>query len=221
MNGKISSDDLLGQEFFARDALDVAYDLLGKFLRHESVIMRISEVEAYRFPHDSANHCRMGRTPRNDVMWGVGGHTYIYLCYGMHQMLNIVTGGEGEGEAVLIRSCEPVADLETIGARRGGKRGPVTLTGPGKVSQALGLDASFNALPLFERGGLEIIGGPKPAGVLVGPRVGIDYATKKDRNAKWRIGLAESVWVSHAKGLKPPHQRNEHWQKWRSRPKTT
>lgn len=69
MQGKSSSSILLKQDFFARDALDVAYDLVGKFLRHDGVVLRISEVEAYRYPNDSANHCYKGGTARNEVMW--------------------------------------------------------------------------------------------------------------------------------------------------------
>ena len=133
---------LLPQSFFARDALIVARGLLGKLVRRGPVTLRISETEAYRWPHDSANHCRMGRTPRNEPMWGPAGHAYVYLCFGLHHMLNVVTGAPGEGEAVLIRACEPISGLAQITARRGGKRGPALLTGPGKVGQALAIDPS-------------------------------------------------------------------------------
>src|SRR3954453_1323710 len=108
----------LPQSFYARDALDVAETLLGKLLQRGEVVLRITEVEAYRHPNDTANHCRMGRTPRNAPMWGPPGHAYVYLCYGIHRMLNLVTNDEGEGAAVLIRSCEPVAGLATVAERR-------------------------------------------------------------------------------------------------------
>ena len=167
---------LLPEDFCQRDALEVARDLLGKELWAGEVGLRITEVEAYRWPDDTANHCRAGRTKRNEPMWGPPGRAYVYLCYGLHQMLNVVTGEEGEGAAVLIRACAPLAGLETIRARRGDKRGPVLLTGPGKVGAALGVDRSWSHHALFEPGGLELCDGPAPGGVLVGPRVGIDYA---------------------------------------------
>lgn len=134
---------LLPRHFYARDALDVARDLLGQEIWHDEVGLRITEVEAYRHPDDSASHCRAGLTARNAFMWGPPGRAYVYLCYGMHQMLNLVTNRDGEGAAVLIRSCEPIAGHRTIRRRRGGKDGPVLLTGPGKVGQALGLDSPW------------------------------------------------------------------------------
>jgi DNA-3-methyladenine glycosylase len=149
---------ILPQSFYARDALVVARDLLGKLLRRDEVVLRITEVEAYRHPNDTANHCRMGRTIRNAPMWGPAGHAYVYLCYGIHHMLNVVTDREDEGAAVLVRACEPVgragagrATTRRDATRRSGRR-PALLTGPGKVGQALGLDTSWSGHPLFERG---------------------------------------------------------------------
>jgi DNA-3-methyladenine glycosylase len=191
----------LPQEFYRRDALDVARELLGHHLVHEDVTLRITEVEAYRYPNDSANHCRAGRTTRNAPMWGPPGHAYIYLCYGIHMMLNLVTNVEGEGAAVLIRACQPVEGESTITLRRGGKTGPVALTGPGKVAAALGLDRSFNHHPLYEAGGLEVREGVSPEHLLAGPRVGIGYAEHSDQHAPWRLAVAHSPWVSHPRTL--------------------
>jgi DNA-3-methyladenine glycosylase len=191
----------LPRSFFAREALVVAEALLGKRLVHGEVILRITEVEAYRYPDDSANHCRMGRTARNAPMWGPAGHAYVYLCYGMHRMLNVVTNAEGEGAAVLIRSCEPVAGLSVIRTRRGGKTGPVTLTGPGKVGAALALDTGFSGHALFESRGLYVADGQAPERVLRGPRVGIDYAEPEHRSAPWRLAIADSEWVSQRTGF--------------------
>lgn len=191
----------LPQSFFARDALVVAEALLGKHLRHGSVTLRITETEAYRHPDDTANHCRMGRTPRNEPMWGPPGHAYVYLCYGIHSMLNIVTGREGHGEAVLIRACEPVSGLAAVRRRRGQREGVTLLDGPGKVGAALGLDATWSGHPLFEPGGLEVLNGPAPAAILTGPRIGIGYASPEHVAAPWRFAVADSVWVSHRKGL--------------------
>ena len=193
---------LLSRQFYARDALHVARDLLGQEIWHGDVGLRITEVEAYRYPDDSANHCRSGLTKRNAPMWGPPGHAYVYLCYGLHQMLNLVTNRDGEGAAVLIRSCEPIAGQTTIRRRRGGKDGPVLLTGPGKVGQALGLDASFSGHVLYRRGGLEVRQGAPVAEVAIGSRVGIGYAEPEHQDAEWRLADAASRWVSHPSRLR-------------------
>lgn len=180
----------------------MARDLLGKEVWHGGVGLRITEVEAYRHPGDSANHCFLGRTPRNAPMWGPPGHAYVYLCYGIHQMLNFVTNQEGEGAAVLIRSCEPVAGRRTVERRRGDKRGPVLLTGPGKVGQALGVDTSFSGDALYRRGGIEVREGARPERLAIGSRIGIDSATPEDQAAEWRFAEAGSPWVSHRGALR-------------------
>jgi DNA-3-methyladenine glycosylase len=195
--------DLLPQSFFARECLEVAVDLIGKLLRHGPVTLRITETEAYRFPADTANHCRFGKTARNAPMWGPPGHAYVYLCYGMHQMLNISAEAEGRGAAVLVRSCEPVAGLEHVQARRGGRDGPVLLTGPGKVGSALALDTSFCHAPLYRPGALEVLDAEPVRALLVGPRVGIDYADPIHVLAPWRIAAAGTRWVSQRATLRP------------------
>jgi len=194
--------DVLPQSFYMRDALIVAEQLLGKLLSHDGVVLRITEVEAYCHPDDSANHCRMGRTPRNEPMWGPGGHAYVYLCYGMHNMLNIVTNARDEGAAVLIRSCEPIAGIERIAARRGMPAGPPALTGPGKVGAALGLDTSFSGRALYRRSGLRVLDAEPPRDVLVGPRVGIGYASQQHQHAPWRFASAGTRYVTQVKMLK-------------------
>ncbi|MFP6683315.1 MAG: DNA-3-methyladenine glycosylase [Polyangiaceae bacterium] len=193
---------ILPQSFYARDALEVARDLLGKIVKGHGVTLRISEVEAYRWPHDTANHCRAGRTARNAPMWGPPGCAYVYLCYGIHNMLNFVTNPEGEGAAVLIRACEPLRGLSTLRSRRGGKAGPVMLTGPGKIGQALALDPSWSHHRLFERGGLGVHDAPAVAKVVAGPRVGIHYADPEDIAAPWRLAIADCEWVSHRASLR-------------------
>lgn len=194
---------ILPQSFFARESLAVAVDLLGKRLRHGAVTLRITEVEAYRHPDDTANHCRAGKTARNAAMWGPPGHAYVYLCYGLHQMLNLVTDADEVGAAVLIRACEIVAGEEHVRARRGDKSGPVLLTGPGKVAAALGVDRSFSGKPLFEAGELELHDARPVTQFLAGPRVGIDFATPEHRAAPWRLAVPDSVWVSQRKSLAP------------------
>lgn len=188
---------MLPRSFYARDALEVAADLLGARLQHGGVALRITEVEAYRWPGDTANHGRHGRTERNAALWGPPGTVYIYLCYGVHHLLNLVTGADGEAAAVLVRACEPLAGLRTIRRRRGGIEGPALLNGPGKVGAALGLDLDWNGHPVYAPGGLEVRAGTPPKRVLKGPRVGVDYAGPKDRAAPWRLAVGDSPWVSY------------------------
>jgi DNA-3-methyladenine glycosylase len=194
---------LLPQSFYNRDALLVARELLGAELRKDDIRLRITEVEAYRWPNDTANHCRAGRTKRNAAMWGAPGRAYVYLCYGLHRLLNVVTNPEGEGAAVLIRACEPLEGLATVRERRGGKTGPVLLTGPGKVGAALAVDTDWCHHALFEPGGLELHRGSLADGVLEGPRIGIDAADPAHRDAPWRLAVAETPWVSFRKQLVP------------------
>jgi DNA-3-methyladenine glycosylase len=194
---------ILPQSFYARECLEVAVDLIGKLLRHGAITLRITEVEAYRYPGDTANHCRFGMTGRNAPMWGPPGHAYVYLCYGLHQMLNLVTDREGEGAAVLVRACEPVSGLDEVRVRRGGKDGPVLLTGPGKVGSALALSPAYSHHPLFAAGGLEVLDAPAVRDLWVGPRVGVDYAEPVHRAAPWRIAQANSRWLSQRASLTP------------------
>jgi DNA-3-methyladenine glycosylase len=131
------------------------------------------------------------------------GHAYVYVCYGLHDMLNIVTSPEGVAAAVLVRAARPVAGLESVQVRRGGKSGPVLLTGPGKVGAALALDPTWSHHPVFTAGGLELLAGAPPADLLIGPRVGIDYADPADRDAELRFALPDSPWVSRRRTLRP------------------
>lgn len=199
---------LLPETFYQRDALAVARDLLGKHLVRDDVALRVTEVEAYRHlppPGDTANHGRSGRTARNAPMWGPAGRAYVYIIYGMHPMLNLVTGPEGQAEAVLVRAAEPVGGLATILARRRWTRppGPELLTGPGKVARALDLDLGFNDHPLFLPGGLEVHDAEPVSDALAGPRIGIDYALPEHVAAPWRLAVAGSRWVMKPKLLAP------------------
>lgn len=162
---------MLPRPFFARDAATVARDLLGTTLCVErpggggTARVRVVETEAYVGPHDAACHARAGRTPRTDVMFGPAGHAYVYLVYGMHDMLNVVTGAEGEGEAVLVRAAEPVSGV------------PGRTDGPGRLCKALHVTvAGHDGLDLCTRDRLWFEAGRRPEAVSVGPRVGIDYA---------------------------------------------
>jgi DNA-3-methyladenine glycosylase len=152
--------------FYGRDAQEVARDLLGTLLvRHGPLprVGRIIETEAYLGEHDLASHARFGRTGRTEVMYGPPGCSYVYLIYGMYDMLNVVCGKAGDPQAVLIRALEPVAG---IAAR---------VDGPGRLTRALTIDRSLNGLPLTGTP-LSIHPGTACSNVLVTPRVGIDYA---------------------------------------------
>jgi DNA-3-methyladenine glycosylase len=191
----------LPASFYDRDALDVAHDLVGAEVAHAGVRLRITEVEAYRYPGDTANHARMGRTPRNTPMWGDPGHAYVYVCYGLHHLLNFVTGPAGHPAVVLVRAAEPVEGLALVRERRGGLEGPTLLTGPGKIGQALALDTSLSGVRLA--GPLAVYARREVPALLAGPRVGIDYATPADRAAPWRLAMAGTRWVSQRARLTP------------------
>lgn len=187
----------------AVDALVAARRLLGCVLVRGEVALRITEVEAYRWPDDTANHCRAGRTARNAPMWGPAGHAYVYTCYGLHQLVNVTAGLDGEGAAVLIRAAEPLRGWEIVRSRRGGRTGPGVLAGPGKVGAALDLDPSWSHHPMTLPGGLELREGPAPTRVLVGPRVGVEHAAPAHRDAPWRLADGDSAWVSQRRALRP------------------
>lgn len=200
----------LPREFYARHGLEVAPELLGLILVHETpegtTAGRIVEVEAYIGPEDRACHAYRGRrTPRNEVMWGPPGHAYVYFTYGMHHCLNVVCAREGVPHAVLVRGMEPVAGLELMAARRGippdrPADSPELWhrlgAGPGRLCQAMGITLAQNGADLVT-GPLYII---RPAGgsvsaVASSPRVGIDYAGEA-RAYPWRFFVPGSPGVS-------------------------
>ncbi|MCB9699345.1 MAG: DNA-3-methyladenine glycosylase [Alphaproteobacteria bacterium] len=195
------SRDPLPRTFYERDTLEVARDLLGRWLVAGDVVLRVSEVEAYRGPSDSACHTAAGRTARNEAMWGPVGHAYVYRCYGLHWMLNVVSGEEGSGCAVLVRGAEIVEGSAIVATRRG-RSGRGTLAGPAKVAQALAIDRTFDHHDLTEAGGLSLAVGTPADRVLVGPRVGIDYALPEHRDAPWRLAIDGSTEVSVRRTLR-------------------
>jgi len=179
-----------------------ARSLLGQLLVHEEVTLRITEVEAYGGAQDSASHARHGRTRRNAPMWGPPGRAYLYFCYGMHWMLNVVTGPEGEASAVLIRGADVVAGLEAVLRRRNAEKAtPLLLAGPGKVAQALGLDRAFDGHDLLAAGGLELRTGTPVEVILAGPRLGIAFASSEDQARPWRFADGHGKAVLQRKAL--------------------
>jgi len=166
-----------------------ARGLLGCHLVAGEVRLRLTEVEAYGGPEDSASHARHGRTPRNAPMWGPPGRLYLYLCYGMHWMVNVVTGPEGQASAVLVRGAEGVEGLEVVLARRGRTRpGKDLLNGPGKVAQALGLRGPCPGLDLLDPDSpLRLEPGEAPLACEASPRIGIAFAEPADQARPWRF----------------------------------
>lgn len=164
----------LPYEFYHRPCLDVARDLVGKVLVHrvdgQELRLRITETEAYCGEDDTACHAHKGRTKRTEVMYMDAGTIYIYLCYGVHWLLNIVTGEMDQPEAVLIRACEGNAN------------------GPGKLTKALGVTGQLNRGSILgeelwvEDDGLR-------CEIAEDRRVGIGYASEEDQSRLWRFKL--------------------------------
>lgn len=167
------------------DAPIVAPKLLGKLLVLGSCAGRIVEVEAYA-ADEPASHSFNGRTVRNAVMFGPPGHLYCYLSYGIHVCANVVTGSEGDGQAVLVRALDPVRGVEMMRLRRGAGR-PLA-DGPGKLCQALGIELGHDGLDVCSGGdpGLFDDGIAPPSDPVVGPRIGISKAV--DLPWRWRVG---------------------------------
>jgi DNA-3-methyladenine glycosylase len=170
---------LLAAEFFEREPAAVARELLGHIVVStkggELTAGRIVETEAYLGKNDPGSHAATrGMTPRNAVMFGPPAHTYVYFTYGNHHMLNIVCDAKGEAGAVLIRALEPLAGMDTMRARRGGRSDRELTNGPGKLAQALGLDLSDNAARLGE-GFVAIVAGEavEPTQIVTSGRVGL------------------------------------------------
>jgi DNA-3-methyladenine glycosylase len=185
----------LGREFYQRPTRAVARDLLGKLLVRalpEGVVAaRLVEVEAYLGVSDPAAHTFGGRrTARNEVMWGDGGHLYVYFVYGMHFCMNVVTRTAGVPQAVLLRAALPVRGEEIVGARRAGRAGPHVFDGPARLCQGLGVDRELNGADLTTGTAIWLASD----GVVCGrswvrrlPRVGVAYAREA---AAWPLRFA-------------------------------
>lgn len=180
---------MLDYDFFGRDSIEVAEDLLGKVLVRKFpdghvIKARIVETECYRGTFDKGSHAYGGRrTNRNESMYGPAGIVYVYFTYGMYHMLNIVTGEEDYPDAVLIRGLEPISDSNIFAQKRFGKdydelssyQKKNMLNGPGKLTKALEIDKSFDGIMLGEYIYIED-DGFKEFTVKKTPRIGIDYA---------------------------------------------
>lgn len=199
---------ILPQEFYARSARQAAEDLLGKRLVRLLGGGRVSgiivETEAYCDAEEPDLACHGDRanygrpTARTRVMFGPAGFAYVYFTYGMHWMFNVVTGNEGEANAVLIRALEPDAGLGMMRALR--KRADNELTnGPAKLAQALAIDKSLNGVSLFDSGGtIWIEDGIRVAAeaVSTGPRIGMGQTPEPWFSMPWRYWIRDHPFVS-------------------------
>lgn len=177
---------MLPREFYQRSTVEVARDLLGKVLVRSSrdglVAVRVSEVEAYLGPDDPACHTfGWRRTPRVRTMWGAAGHAYVYMIYGVHHCLNLVTVGGGAGEAVLVRAAIPVLGYQVIRRRRGFRVAAGELcNGPGKLCQALAIDRDDDGRDVCASGSRLTVRDDtfiaEEDQVRRSPRIGVDYA---------------------------------------------
>ncbi len=169
---------ILDRKFFDRDVLDVAPELVGKVIVRkkdgEEIRVRITETEAYRGEEDTACHACKGRTKRTEVLYHDSGIIYVYLCYGMHWLMNIVTGGEDNAQAVLIRAGKDYS-------------------GPAKLTKRLGVNGSFNDISIVGNDDIRIEDDGYIPEIIKDKRVGIDYATDEYRDKKWRFIDSDSV----------------------------
>ena len=163
----------LDSKFYMQDALVVAPQLLGKFLVRKlddgSIIRyRITETEAYVGEEDSACHARFGKTKRTAILYEKGGYAYVYLCYGIHYLFNVVTGDEDNPQAILIRAVEGYE-------------------GPGKLTKALKIDKHLNGVDLTTSNQVWIEDDNFKTDYITKKRVGIDYASEPYKSIEWRF----------------------------------
>ena len=189
----------LPRSFYERSTLVVARQLLGKYLVREhrdgKTVGRIVETEAYVGPEDKACHASKGRTQRTKIMFGQAGYAYVYLIYGFHHMLNIVTESIDFPAAVLIRAVEPVQGVELMQMRRKNKTLRNLASGPGKLCQAFAIDRALNGDDLCGKVLYLEDRGESVSKVVTTPRIGVDYAGKWE-NKPWRFLIKNSAFVS-------------------------
>lgn len=187
-----ASDERLDVAFFDRSVHEVAREMIGCRLFHGGCGGTIVETESYE-RDDPACHAYVGLTERTGVLFGAPGRAYVYLSYGVHSLLNAVAEPEGEAAAVLIRALEPTAGLDQMRARRGGRPDHELCSGPGKLTEALGVGLDANGADLDSDPFLLL---PPERGwsieVVTGPRVGITKAVERP----WRFCAAGSRFVS-------------------------
>jgi len=192
--------------YLRKNVLVIARELLGKILvtNWEGIVTsgRIVECEAYNGITDRASHAVGGRrTARNEIMYGAGGFSYVYLCYGIHHLFNVVTNLQDVPHAILIRAVEPVEGIEEMLLRTGKKKPDHTLTrGPGNVSKALGIYTKHNGIFLSDEKLFIADDGKKytRSDIVASPRIGVDYAGE-DAKLPYRFYVRGNPYVSGKK----------------------
>lgn len=172
-------DKYLSESFFKRDALIVAPELVGKIIVRKlddgtQIRLRIDETECYMGENDTACHASKGRTKRTEILYHEGGCLYVYLCYGIHNLMNVITGEKDNPQGVLIRSC-------------------IGFNGPGKLTKELQIDRSFNDERLDSSERIYFADDGMKFSLTALKRVGIDYASEEDRNRLWRWKIKETL----------------------------
>lgn len=192
---------ILKREFYKRDAVTVAKELLGKILVKEKDGVffkgRITETEAYMGAVDKASHSYGNRkTKRTEVMYKEGGYSYVFLIYGIYECFNITTAEEGNPEAVLIRAVEPLENIELMKEIRKVKRDRDISNGPGKLTKALGIVREDNGIDITIGKNIWLEDdGYKIGKITETTRIGIDYA-EEDALKPWRFYITENIYVS-------------------------
>jgi DNA-3-methyladenine glycosylase len=181
----------LAADFYARPVVEVARDLIGCVVEHEGVSGTIVETEAYH-EREPACHAFVGLTPRTRTLFGEPGLAYVYRSYGIHALLNAVCEPAGVGAAVLIRALEPLSGIDQMRSRRGVARDRDLCSGPGKLTQALGVELSENATSLLDGPVTISVGEGRRLPVCAGIRVGITKAVE----LRWRFCAAGNPHVS-------------------------
>jgi DNA-3-methyladenine glycosylase len=186
----------LGRSFFSRYTPDVAQDLLGCLLVRriggKKLSGRIVEVEAYRGSDDPASHSFRGLTKRSALMFGEAGHVYVFFSYGFHWCLNFTTEEEGQPGAVLIRALEPVEGVKQMMRNRGVSDAGRLTDGPGKLTEALSIDGTFNGEDVTESKRLLVLGPREPVPIRASARIGISSG----RERQWRYFVDGNQFVS-------------------------
>lgn len=193
----------LPESFYQRrDVVKVARDLLGKglFTKVNGMVTGgiIVETEAYSWKERGSHAYNARKTDRTAIMFEKGGHAYVYLCYGVHYLFNVVTNIADVADAVLVRAVEPLVGIDEMSMRRGALQNRIHLTsGPGKLTKALGIDRKFNGKSLLDgEVWLEDLGKKISArNIEASPRIGIDYAGE-DAKLPWRFTVKGNPWIS-------------------------
>jgi len=199
---------LLGRDFFDRSVVTVARALLGqrvvRVLEGQRVSVLVTEVEAYDGEQDTACHAHNGPTKRNAVMYGPPGHAYVYFTYGMHWLLNCVTGAQGYPAAVLIRAALPLENPAIIAVNRPGINQHLWLSGPARLTRALQIDGTLNGINLCSPGTLTLEKGfyVEDSQIACSARIGVDYASEPWKSMPWRFFVQNAEqWLTSQPGM--------------------